>query len=270
MPRVAQVTRVGFASVMITLGVIGFVFRDFALVWGGVISSAPVRTALVCTSAALALVVGIALLARRTAAAASLVLFVYVGLWWLLLKVPLVIKAPRVELSWLACGMTGILLAGAWTLFAELGGRSFPGDQRGMRLARLLFGLSLIPVGLSHFAYSAVTAGLVPSWLPGHRGWAYVTGAFHLAAGLGVLFGVLPRLAAQLEAAMLAIFTILVWIPRVVVAPTTRFNWTELWLSCALTVAAAVVAAHIPPRYRRADDAELRSTVGHEALRGSP
>ena len=69
---------------MITLGVIGFVFRDFAAVWGPLPNWVPWHTALACVCAAVAL-------------AASLVLFVYVGLWWLLLKVPEVLRAPRTD-----------------------------------------------------------------------------------------------------------------------------------------------------------------------------
>src|SRR5438876_7612925 len=46
-------------------------------------------------------------------------------------------------------------------------------------------------------------------------GWTYLTGAGSLAAAAGMLFGVYPRLAANLEAAMLWIITLLVWVPRV-------------------------------------------------------
>jgi uncharacterized membrane protein len=246
--RFAQVTRAGFASGMITLGVMGLVLRDFTAVWGPLPGWFPWPTALACACAAVALAAGIALLVRRTAAAASLALFWYVALWWLLLKVPGVVSAPLTEGSWLEVGMYGMLLSGAWTLFADLGGRPFAGGERGVKLARLFFGLALIPVGLSHFVYVNLTVPLVPSWLPFRLGWAYFTGACHIAAGLGVLFGVLPWLAAQLEATMLAIFTILVWVPRVIAAPGTRGNWTELWVSWAITAAATVVAAHVPPR----------------------
>jgi len=206
-------------------------------------------------------VAGIGLLFQRTSATASLVLFVYIGLWWLLLKVPPVIRAPLTEVTWLDCGMFAMLLTGAWTLFADLGGRPFLGDERGVRLARLVFALGLIPTGISHFIYVNLTVPLVPSWLPYRLGWAYFTGACHLAAGLGILFGVLPRPAAQLEAAMLAIFTILVWIPAVITAPTVRGNWTEIWLSWALTAAAAVVAAHVPPSSRRLRHQERTSDI---------
>ncbi len=252
MPRFAQVSRAGFASGMITLGVIGFVFRDFTLVWGPLPDWVGWRTALACIWAVVPLAAGIGLLFRRTAAAASLVLVAYVALWWVLFKVTAVFADPLTEVSWLDCGMYGMLLAGALTIFADLGRWPLLGGEQGMRLARLLFGLGLIPTGLSHFVYVNLTIPLVPSWLPFRLGWAYFTGACHLAAGLGILFGVLPRLAAQLEAAMLGIFTILVWVPAVVAAPGTRGNWTETWVSWALTAAAAVVAAHIPPRSRQA------------------
>ncbi len=250
MQRFAQVARAAFAAGMIALGVIGFVYHDLA-VWGRVPGWVPWHTALACVAAAVALAAGLALLFRRTAPAASLVLLVYVGLWWLLLKVPPVFEAPRTELTWLVCGMYGMLLAGAWTLYADLGGRRFPGGERGTRLARLLFGLGLIPTGLSHFVYLNLTVPLVPSWLPFHLEWAYFTGACHLAAGLGVLFGVLPALAAGLESAMLGIFTVLVWVPRVIAVPARHTNWTELLVSWALTAAAAVVAAHVHPRSGR-------------------
>lgn len=238
--------RVAFAWAMIALGVIGFALHNFALVWGAVPSWVPGLTALAWVCSAVPLAAGVALLFRRTAATASLVLFAYVALWWLLIKVPHVVEGPLTEMNWLATGMTGILLAGAWTLFADVGGRPFPGDQAGMRLARLLFGLALIPVGLSHFAYTNLTTPLIPSWIPWHPGWAYFTGVCHIAAGLGVLFGVLPRLAALLESVMLGLFTVLVWVPRVIGQPGRPRNWTEFWVSSALTVAAALVAAHVP------------------------
>jgi len=250
--RFAQAPRLGFASGMIALGVIGLALRDVALVWGPVPGWVPRSAALAVVCAAVPLVAGVALLLRRTAAAASTALFVYVGLWWLLLKVPEILGAPLTELTWLDCGMFAILLAGAWTLYADLAARPLLGGERGKQVARLLFGISLIPTGLSHFVYVNLTVPLVPSYFPFRLGWAYLTGACHLAAGLGVLFGVLPALAAGLEAAMLGIFTLLVWVPRVVTAPATRGNWTELWISWALPAAAAVVAAHVPPRSRPA------------------
>jgi uncharacterized membrane protein len=103
----------------------------------------------------------------------------------------------------------------------------------------------LLAFGLSHFFYTRETVALVPAWLPLRKGWAYLTGAGHLAAGLGVLLSIHPRLAATMEAAMLAIFTALVWIPAIVARSPTRFAWWEFAISWAITAGAWVVAESI-------------------------
>ena len=63
---------------------------------------------------------------------------------------------------------------------------------------------------------------------------------------LGVLFSIYPRLAATLEAGMLGVFTLLVWGPAILAAPTTRLPWTAFFISWAIAAAAWVVAASIP------------------------
>ena len=114
-----------------------------------------------------------------------------------------------------------------------------------MRIAQFLFAISLLPIGLSHFMYLRETVSLMPKWLPFKNGWAYLTGAGHIAAGLGVLFSIVPRLAATLEAAMLSIITIVIWVPVVAARPTVRVNWTALIISGAITAAIWVVAENI-------------------------
>ena len=130
-----------------------------------------------------------------------------------------------------------VLFAGAWVLCAA--------HTRAVRIAQLIFGLALIPFGLSHFVYLNLTAPLIPAWIPFHTGWAYFTGAAHLAAGFGVLLGIYPRLAAAMEAAMLSAFTGLVWIPAILATPTKQSVWSEFTISWAISAGAWVVAASI-------------------------
>lgn len=79
-------------------------------------------------------------------------------------------------------------------------------------------------------------------------GWAYLTGAGHIAAGLGVLFSVLPRVAAWAEAGMLSVFTLLVWIPAILAAPRTRLPWTAFFISWTIASAVWAVAQNISPK----------------------
>ncbi len=112
-------------------------------------------------------------------------------------------------------------------------------------MARFLFALALPILGLSHFAYSQITAGMVPAWLPSPLGLTYFTGAAHIAAGLGLLFGVFPRLAATLEAVMISLFTLFVWVPPLFVEPMKRLGWTAMFVSMALAAVTWAVAGSL-------------------------
>jgi hypothetical protein len=57
-----------------------------------------------------------------------------------------------------------------------------------------------------------------------------------------MLFAVLARLAVSLEAAMLWVFTVLVWVPRVASGPHDEGNWSELLISAAIASGAWLVA----------------------------
>ena len=246
-----KLDRVFFALGLIGLGVLSLVYGDFALQWQPVPAWLPARAYLAYLSGAVMVAGGAGLLARRTAVLSSGVLLAYLLLWLLLLQLPNVVKAPLVEANWLGFGEIAVIVAGGWALFAadrarrESSNLKFATGERGIRIARLLFALALIPVGLSHFVYAPQTIAFVPAWLPFRAGWAYLTGAAHIAAGLGVLFGVVPRLAAMLEAAMIGVFTVLVWVPLVAATPTNQLQWTGLLVSWTIAAAAWVVAGSL-------------------------
>jgi uncharacterized membrane protein len=220
---------------MIGLGVVGLVYGDFASTWKFVPPWVPGRQALAYGSSTLMLLCGIGLLWTRTEALAARVLLAYWALVVLLLKVPVVVAHPLVEVTWQEMANIVILLTASWILFAA--------DRRSVRVPQVIFGLALIPLGLAHFFYLELTAPLVPAWLPYHTFWAYFTGAAQIAAGLGVVLGIYAQLAAALDAALLTAFTFLVWIPPLVAAPRTQNLWSEIALSWAATAGAWVAAA---------------------------
>jgi uncharacterized membrane protein len=244
-----------FAVGMIGLGILALVYGDFALVWQPVAPWIPGRTFLAYGSGVIMLLGGVGLLFRATAACAVRILFPYL-IVWLLLKVPALVVAPQMEAVWLGFGELAVLLAGGWVLFARLAGLregsplAFATGENSIRLARMLFAVSLLPIGLSHLVYVKQTAEFVPAWLPYRVGWAYLTGAGQIACGLGVLFSILPRVAARAEAGMLSVFTLLVWAPAILAAPKTRLPWTAFFISWAIASAAWVVAQNISPKQR--------------------
>ena len=239
--------RVFFALGLIGLGVLSLVYGDFALQWQPVPASVPGRAFLAYASGVVMIATGAGLLSKRTTRVVSGVLLVYVLLWLLLLKLPQVVMAPLQEYNWLGFGEIAVIVVAGWVIFAgdrrpgESSTLKFVTGESGMRIARIFFGLALIPIGISHFVYAPQTIGFVPAWLPFRPAWAYITGAGHIAAGLGVLFGVVPHLAALLEAAMIGVFTALVWIPLVAKA-SSQLNWTGFLISWTIGAAAWVFA----------------------------
>jgi uncharacterized membrane protein len=167
------------------------------------------------------------------------------------LKVPALVVAPKMEAVWLGAGELIVLMCGGWVLFANLAELrdgsvfEFLTSKRVMRFVKCLFAVSIIPIGLSHIVYVKQTADFVPAWLPYREGWAYLTGAGQIASGLGILFSILPRIAAWAEAGQISLYTLLVWVPAIMAAPKTRLPWTAFFISWAIGAAAWVMAQSI-------------------------
>src|SRR6202051_2408803 len=158
MTRSQQPALTLFAIGMIGLGVLALVYDDFAMVWQPVPAGIPGRTALAYASGVIMLLGGVGLLLNATAAWAIRILFPYL-IVWALLKVPPLVAAPQIEAVWLGFGELAVLLSGGWILFARLARLregsplAFLTGEKAIRFARILFAVSLIPIGLSHIMY---------------------------------------------------------------------------------------------------------------------
>ena len=233
---------------MIWLGVMGLSKGEFVQVWQPVPNWVPAREVLAYLCAIISLASGIGLLWQRAAAVAARVVFASLMIWLLALRLPnLLLEAPVVLVAW-TFGSTAVMVAAAWVLYVWFAGdRDRPRLGRfasvtGVRIPRVLYGLSLVPFGLAHFMYLGATTVLIPHWLPWHLAWAYFTGAAFIAAGLAVTVGVFARLAAALSTVQLGLFALIVWAPRVLAGAVNDFQWEEFVVTCALTAGAWVVA----------------------------
>ena len=246
--RIASHGHAVFAATMIAVGLLGLISGDFAPLWQPVSKSLPAREVLAYVSAFISLACGIGLFLPRIAAVAARVLVVFLLLWLLAFKARFIVADPTAAVSYETCAETAVLLAGAWVLYAWFGNDwdkqrlAFATGDQGLRIARVIYGVSMVVFGIAHFAYAKLTASLVPGWLPGHMAWAYFTGASYIAAGIAILIGRNARLATVLAAWQIGLFTLLVWVPVVVAGNIDAGKWTEFVVSCALTAAAWVVA----------------------------
>jgi uncharacterized membrane protein len=235
-----------YAAAVAGLGIL-LLSSLFVYVWAPVPRWVPLRQVLTSAAGALMLVSAVGLTWRRTVVPSSAVLtFLFLG-WLLLLQVPRIVAAPSMELLWSGSGQIAAVLAGGWVVFASLArptespGRWLRGDI-GVRMARSLYAVALPFFGLHHFFDATGAAVAVPTWLPFRLGLAYLTGAAHIVAGVAILLGIAPRLAATLEAIMVSTFVLLIHLPGVMDAPADPLQWTMLVVASAIGGAGWIVA----------------------------
>jgi len=247
--RIIGIGQVVFALSVASLGLLSLGSGDFALNWQPVPKEIPGREILATLSGAILFFGGLGLLFKPVARlAAGMLTINFIG-WLLLLRLPGVVAGWSHEGAWLGFGETLLVVVGAWAILVSLqdegdsrGFTGLLGGPTGLRWARLLFGIALPMIGLSHFVYLEATVSLVPAYLPHREFFAWLTGAGHIAAGFAVLFGVLPRLASILEGIMMALFAAMVWAPKVAAHPGSRFLWTALLISVVMAAAAQAIA----------------------------
>jgi uncharacterized membrane protein len=271
--RVAGAGHVAFAVTMIGLGVLALVTGELPPIWSGAPKGLPGREVLVYLCAVVSLCCGVGLLWRRTAAASSGALLACLLAWLLAFRVPHIFTAPTSSGMWWGCGETAVMVAAAWILYAfcsaavDGGRRALAAGDTSVRIARVLYGLALIPFGVAHFTFLERTVSMVPAWLPWHLGWAYFTGCAFIAAGVAVVIGVWARLAARLAALQLLLFTLLVWGP-ILAAGAGASDWYEAIDSWALTAGAWVVADSYRDMAWLAADWHFRAAPRSEVEKG--
>ena len=252
---------VGFSQGLFAIATGSLAILTLSLAYGDSASggpSSPWQEAWVYGSTPLVLAASAGLFFSRTALTSALVIGAYQAIR-ALTRVPQIFSTPLGVDAWYGFCEALTALAGAGTLYVMLRWQSrgsvMPvAGERAVRVAQVLFGLCCVFYGWSHFAYAEYTASMVPAWLPARLGFAYLTGLAHCAAGIGIIIGILPRLAATLEAIMMSLFGLLVWVPSFFTQPRPRWatppqnQWSELVVTLVLAASAWIVAASLRDR----------------------
>src|SRR5271169_1555976 len=96
---------------------------------------------------------------------------------------------------------TALLLVGGARILRS-GVMSSPGSERFFALGPVLFAAPMGVFGTEHFAFSSAIAEMVPSWLPFHLFWTYLTGTALIAAAVSIVVKRYSGLAAALLGVM--------------------------------------------------------------------
>ena len=229
----------GIAAIL--LGLIGFAWRDFASNWQHVQPAVPHRTALALIAATCEILGGAALLFRRTARAGAALLSVLFAIFTVL-WIPDVLRAPLVYDNWGNVFEELSAFIGALTAFAVLAPRGSAFDGKALLISRI-YGICPVSFGLDHIIYFGGVVSFVPAWLPpGQRFWTVATTVLFFLAAAAILSGILAGLAARLLTAMIILFELLVWLPRLIGAQHEHFYWDGNGIGILLGAAAWVVS----------------------------
>jgi len=236
---VVSAVRFMLAAAAASVAILALVYGDYAPAWHAFPAWIPGRKLCVEGLATALLAASAALCVHRTAIAGLWGIGVYYVIWAVIASAP-IFAAPFSIGAWYGSvealsALAGVALLGSAPPFA-------------LRTAQAVFGLTCVFYGWSHFVYADYTASMVPAWLPGRLAVAYFTGACHMAAGLALIAGIMPRLAATLEAVMMSLFGLLVWVPTLLISDKPKWatppqnQWSELVVNLVLASAAWIVA----------------------------
>ena len=244
-----------FAIAAASLAIFSLIYGEFGPSGRPLPGWFPWRETWVYLAALVLLAASAGLCFSRTALTSALTIGAYQAVW-AVLGTPPILSKPMSIGAWYGFCEAMTSLAGAWIIYAMLRRQSPAPEmpiagERAVRVAQILFGLTCVFYGSSHFVYADYTAGMVPTWLPNRLGFAYLTGLGHVAAGIGIIVGILPRLAATLEAIMMSLFGLLVWVPSFAAQPRPQWatppqnQWSELVVNIVLAASACIVASSL-------------------------
>lgn len=236
-----------FALGLAGIGVLSLGSGDFAYTWQPVPQWIPWRQGLAFISGFALLTTAVGMLVRKSARTAALMMSLYQLLLLITLHFTHVLYSPSDVGRWLGLAENLVLVCGGWVLVCLVSQQAAHPDRvwRNTFWPPTLFAGACVVFGVSHFVYAEATAGMVPAWLPYRIGFAYLTGAGHLAAGIAILLTIIPGIAATLEACMISAFVVLLHIPGVFHEPGSRLQWTMLCQASALAGAAWLIAGSL-------------------------
>jgi uncharacterized membrane protein YphA (DoxX/SURF4 family) len=236
--------RYAFGVAAIVLGVSGFVWHDFATAWQPIQAlgdHVAYRTLLAELFAAGELLGGIGILWSPTIRISAVVLgcfYCCAALFWL----PRIEGFPYIVGTWAGFLQAFSLVPAAAILYAS----TAPEALWAIRLTRIsctLFGICVLSFGLAHFSNVSGTASMIPAWIPpGQTFWATATGCAFVLAAAAILSGLLARFASRLLAAMLALFGIVIWLPRLFTYTHFHNAWGGNAINLGIAAAAWIVA----------------------------
>jgi uncharacterized membrane protein len=235
-----------FGAGLAAIAAQSFIVSDFVTELQPVPGGIGGRTALAYVNGALLFAAAACVVLNFRARLAGLFMTALLTLWVVGLHGPSVIAHPTAGNAWTPA-LEIFAMAGAALMVTALSphdsalSREWNARLDGMTTIGLLcLAVTLPAFGILHFMYWQYVASVTPAWIPGHTFWAYFTGVAHIAAGIAIIMSVVPalrrlaHLAASSWALMVALWVVLLHVPRVMAHVEARPEWTSLFVAITL------------------------------------
>jgi uncharacterized membrane protein len=249
MNKLIKFGRMMFGTGILLLGILCIIYKDFILgrppAWSGTFAVYP---ALAYVSAAAIIIASIAILFRKDAEFAALLIAVLIFLLSFLRHLPHFMN------DWLNAYKSIALVGGALIVAASF----FKKDSAArlnvserkreiLVLAGSLFiAVFFIACGYAHFKWAEGVQNLIPSYIPFRLFWVYFCGICLFAAAIGLLIPQLKRWASLLAAIMILGWFILFHIPRFAANPDDPSDRMGLCESFAFSGVLFILAGMYP------------------------
>lgn len=253
MSSLTTLGRFFLAIPMVAFGAQQIIYLDFVTrVFPKLPSWIPGPVFLACILGAFLIAAGVAIMFKKTARPAALILGAVLLASFLLLYLRLLFANPTNGGLWTNAGKALGLSGGAFLVAGSLPSKSAFQETAGAKIMRALekfiplgryfLASFLILCGILHFVYVEFVASLVPNWIPGHVFWTYFAGVALIAGGAGICIDRTSRLAAVLTGLMIFLWVILLHIPRAAADLRNTNETTAVFEALAFSGVAFLVA----------------------------
>ena len=127
---------------------------------------------------------------------------------------------------WMSFAGLIYLAAGVFVLRKEISAAR--GWDKLITLGCVFIAVPLAVFAPEHFRGPEFVQNMVPSWMPGHRFWAYFVGCALLAAATSLTVRKFVRLSSTLLGLMFFLFVCMIYLPSLLRHSTNRFAWIYL------------------------------------------
>lgn len=216
----------------------------------------------------------LSLAAHKEAQLAAALTGVMLSLFVLMIHIPNCFRAPHDRSIYTIATRECLLGAGALAFAAALAADWHRGAYRGWGLAlrssawpkvatisRVVIGVVIVDYGIQQFVFPSYAPGIpqqgpeiiqMPSWIPAHSFWAYVSGAIFLVCGIALLLNLRPRRVAEFLAAVVLVITAFVYIPATIKTPANiGIGLNYVAIHFMLAGAALMLAQAMPAKSRQ-------------------